>query len=191
MANNNRWLNSRKEGGKSYDARFEDMQKAGVDVHGEANFVMQYRPATVLDAGCGTGRVAIELARRGCKIVGLDIDPAMLARAEEKAPDLDWRTGDLANVQLEQKFDLVVMAGNVMLFVSPNTEEQVVLNMSQHLVPGGILVAGFQLNRGLSLEQYNNFCERAALKPLETFSTWDRNEFQPGGDYVVAVHQKE
>ncbi len=191
MVNNNRWLNSRKEGGKSYDSKFEEMQKAGVEVHGEANFVMQYQPASVLDAGCGTGRVAIELARRGCKIVGLDIDPAMLARAKEKAPELDWRTGDLANLQLEQRFELVVMAGNVMLFVSPNTEEQVVLNMSHHLIPGGKLVTGFQLNRGLSLEQYNMFCEEASLTPLETFSTWERDEYYAATNYVVAVHQKK
>jgi SAM-dependent methyltransferase len=190
MANDNRWLNSRKEGGKVYDARFEALQKTGQDVHGEANFVMRYGPTTVLDAGCGTGRVAIELARRGCKIVGLDIDPEMLSRAREKAPELDWRLGDLADAELGQQFDLVVMAGNVMLFVSPGTEAKVVLNMSRHLSRGGKLIAGFQLGRGLSLEQYSQFCAAAGLNPLETYATWDGQEFTPSADYVVAVHQK-
>ncbi len=190
MANDNRWLNSRNEGGKIYDSRFDDMKKAGLDVHGEANFVMHYQPVTVLDAGCGTGRVAIELARRGCQVVGLDLDSEMLARAKEKAPELDWRTGDLADFQAQQKFELIVMAGNVMLFVSPETEHHVVLNMSRHLLPGGKLIAGFQLNRGLSLTQYNKFCESADLIVLETFSTWNMKAYQAASEYVVAVHQK-
>jgi SAM-dependent methyltransferase len=191
MENNNRWLNSRAEGGKVYDSRFEELQKSGVDVHGEASFVMEYRPNTVLDAGCGTGRVAIELARRGCRVVGLDIDPLMLNRAKEKAPELDWRSGDLAVAQLNRQFELIVMAGNVMIFVAPGTEGEVVLNMSRHLLPGGKLVAGFQLGRGLSLQEYNRACAEAGLKLLEHYAAWDRKEYLAGGNYVVAVHQKD
>jgi ubiquinone/menaquinone biosynthesis C-methylase UbiE len=52
----------------------------------------------VLDAGCGTGRVAIELARRGIEIVGVDIDPGMLGSARRKAPELTWIEADLATV---------------------------------------------------------------------------------------------
>src|SRR5262249_53540301 len=44
----------------------------------------------VLDAGCGTGRVAIELARRGFSVVGLDSDTVMLDTARAKAPELSW-----------------------------------------------------------------------------------------------------
>ncbi|MDQ1398226.1 MAG: hypothetical protein QOK20_158, partial [Acidimicrobiaceae bacterium] len=51
--------------GESYQRRFDELASGGQDVHGEAAFVMALTPATVLDAGCGTGRVAIELARRG------------------------------------------------------------------------------------------------------------------------------
>ncbi len=187
----NRWLNSRNEGGKSYDARFEDLKERGVDIHGEANFVFQYKPATLLDAGCGTGRVAIELAARGCKIVGVDIAPGMLDRAREKAPNLDWRSGDLAEINLNQKFDLIIMAGNVLLFVSPGTEEKIVHNLSRHLAKEGRLVTGFQLNKGLSLGQYQKFCASGGLKHLATFSTWERAEFHPGDDYAVSVHKKE
>jgi 2-polyprenyl-3-methyl-5-hydroxy-6-metoxy-1,4-benzoquinol methylase len=61
----NRWLNSRSVSGEVYDATYERRAAAGEDVHGEANFVQRFAPASVLDAGCGTGRVGIELARRG------------------------------------------------------------------------------------------------------------------------------
>src|SRR3954467_393192 len=46
--------------GDSYQERFDRLAAAGADVHGEAAFVVSYEPASVLDAGCGTGRVAAE-----------------------------------------------------------------------------------------------------------------------------------
>ena len=47
--------------GDEYQRRFDALATAGKDVHGEAAFVMAMEPGSVLDAGCGTGRVAIEL----------------------------------------------------------------------------------------------------------------------------------
>ena len=62
--------------GDEYQARFDSLAARGVDVHGEVAFVLGLdpAPASVLDAGCGTGRVAIELARRGVEVVGVDVD---------------------------------------------------------------------------------------------------------------------
>ena len=74
---------------------------------------------SVLDAGCGTGRVAIELAARGLDVVGSDIDAQMLAQAHVKAPELAWVESDLGSLNLGRTFDVVVMAGNVILFVEP------------------------------------------------------------------------
>ena len=50
--------------GDAYDRRFRAAAAAGADVHGEADFVESLGVHSVLDAGCGTGRVGIELARR-------------------------------------------------------------------------------------------------------------------------------
>jgi 2-polyprenyl-3-methyl-5-hydroxy-6-metoxy-1,4-benzoquinol methylase len=77
----NRWLQDRTVSGDAYDARYERRAAAGEDVHGEAEFVLRFAPASVLDAGCGTGRVGRELARRGIDVVGVDIDPEMLDTA--------------------------------------------------------------------------------------------------------------
>jgi 2-polyprenyl-3-methyl-5-hydroxy-6-metoxy-1,4-benzoquinol methylase len=71
----NRWLKERSVSGDVYDATYERRAAAGEDVHGEANFVERFAPRSVLDAGCGTGRVGRELARRGLDVVGVDIDP--------------------------------------------------------------------------------------------------------------------
>ena len=54
--------------GDDYQRRFDELAAAGNNVHGEVDFLMQLDPERVLDAGCGTGRVAIELARRGVAV---------------------------------------------------------------------------------------------------------------------------
>ena len=60
---NSPWLTADVPRGSDYDERWVEMARRGQSVHGEANFVSVFQPRTVLDAGCGTGRVAIELAR--------------------------------------------------------------------------------------------------------------------------------
>jgi len=159
--------------------------------------VASLRPHTVLDAGCGTGRVAIELARRGCDVVGVDIDPTMLDTARRKAPCLRWMAADLADATVldergePQRFDAAVLAGNVMIFVTPGTEGAVIANLARHLVPGGALVAGFQLIRGrLDLATYDALAAAAGLRLADRWSTWERAPWRGGGDYAVSVHRR-
>ena len=125
-----------------YDARFERLAAAGNDVHGEADFITAMDPGTVLDAGCGTGRIAIELARRGIDVTGVDLDADMVAAAMAKAPGQSWRADDLARMQLPHRFQTVAMPGNVMLFCEPADRRLIVHNLAQHLLPGGRLVEG-------------------------------------------------
>src|SRR2546421_520716 len=61
-------------GGDAYDRRFPAAAAAGADVHGEATFVESLGVHSGLDAGCDTGRVGIELARRGLEVAG-GLDP--------------------------------------------------------------------------------------------------------------------
>jgi SAM-dependent methyltransferase len=188
----NRWIAGAGARGAEYDKQWERLAAAGENVHGEADLVSSYGPSSVLDAGCGTGRIAIELARRGVVVAGVDIDPVMLAQAQAKAPALSWVQADLADpsFDLGRRFDLVVAAGNVMIFVAAGTEPAVVATFARHLVPGGLLVAGFQLKpTGLTLADYDRFTAAAGLDLLERFATWDRQPFAPGGDYAVSVHR--
>jgi len=181
--------------GEAYDTRFTELEQAGHDVHGEADLVQSLGPFRVLDAGCGTGRVAIELHRRGVEVVGVDLDPQMLAAARRKEPAIPWHRGDLATFVVPEPsgepatFDVVVMAGNVMIFVAPGTEAEVVANMARHLRPGGLLVAGFQLaGGGLDLEAYDAMAAAAGLARADRWATWDRRPWAGRGDYAVSVH---
>lgn len=176
--------------GADYDERWRRMESAGESVHGEAEFVCRFRPAAVLDAGCGTGRVAIELARRGVDVVGVDLDATMLGQALAKAPELTWIDGSIEDVDLGREFDVVVAAGNVMIFVHPGTEAAVVANLATHLVVGGVLVAGFQLGGPYGLGRYDADCRAAGLELVERFATWDREPWVAGGDYAVSVHRR-
>jgi SAM-dependent methyltransferase len=197
----NRWLEQNVNRGAGYDERFIRMEKSGVNVHGEADLVMsllgtagESAPPSVLDAGCGTGRVAIELARRGVDVTGVDLDPAMLNAARAKAPELPWDQVDLADPALElgRRFDLVVAAGNVMIFLAPGTEAAVVAGLARHLVPGGQLVAGFQLSPsgGLALPVYDGCCDEVGLALVDRWATWDCRPWTEPGDYAVSVHQR-
>ena len=187
----NRWLQSRTVSGDDYDATYERRAAAGEDVHGEADFVERVAPKSVLDAGCGTGRVGRELARRGLHVVGVDIDAEMLGTARRKAPGVEWRLADLATVEFGRLFDAIVMAGNVMIFLQPGTEGAVVANMARHLEPAGVLIAGFQIMPDrLSLQRYDEVAAEAGLALAERWSTWDCDACEPGGDYAVSVHRK-
>jgi SAM-dependent methyltransferase len=188
----NPWLAGDALRGARYDRRFEELAARGVDLHGEADFVDSYEPASVLDAGCGTGRVAIELSRRGRRVVGVDLDPSMLEVARQKAPHIPWIESDLAAADLsfDQPFDAVVLAGNVLIFVTPGTEGDVVSNLAGHLAPGGRLIAGYSLRPGgFSVTAHDELASRAGLVLEGRWSTWDRRPFEAGSDYAVSVHR--
>ncbi len=189
-----RWQGSGVPRGAAYDKRFEDLASAGVDVHGEATLVDSYGSSSVLDAGCGTGRVAIELSRRGHLVVGFDVDPAMLAAARAKAPDINWVEGDLADpdVDFGRRFDIVVMAGNVLIFVPTGTEGRVIANAARWLEPGGFLVSGYSIVAGgFGPTEHDALAARSGLVLEDRWSTWDRQPFGPQDRYAVSVHRRD
>ncbi|MGH8900382.1 MAG: class I SAM-dependent DNA methyltransferase [Egibacteraceae bacterium] len=178
-------------GAHRYDRTWDDLAARGENIHGEADFVESLGVHSVLDAGCGTGRVAIELARRGLDVVGVDLDPGMLAAARRKAPHLEWVEADLATVRLGGRFEAVVLAGNVMIFLAAGTEGAVVANLAEHLRPGGLLVSGFQLVAPgrLPLAEYDAMAAAAGLELGGRWATWEKTMYQ-GGGYAVSLHRR-
>lgn len=176
--------------GEAYQARFDARAAQGIDVHGEATFVRSFDPRSVLDAGCGTGRVAIELARHGVEVVGVDADRSMLAEARRRGPGLTWIEADLATLGLGRDFDVVVVAGNVPLFCPLTSRAALVRACAAHVAPGAHLVAGFQLERGYTLEEWDEGCADAGLQLVARWSTWDREPFEWHAGYAVSVHRR-
>ena len=191
-----RWHGTDAPRGDDYDARWRRLAAAGVSVHGEADLIesllRESGGTRVLDAGCGTGRVAIELAARGFSVVGLDVDAAMLAAARAKAPDLRWIEADLldAGAHLDATFDVVALAGNVMIFVAPGTEGRVLSELAGLLAPDALLVSGFALRPDrLTLAEYDRLAAAAGLRSVARWATWDRQPYT-GGDYAVTAHAR-
>ncbi|HET6500649.1 MAG TPA: class I SAM-dependent methyltransferase [Amycolatopsis sp.] len=172
----------------SYDDRWRTLAEAGQDPHGEAALVMTYTPASVLDGGCGTGRVAVELARRGVRVVGADPDPDMIAAARRKAPHLRWEHTGLENLDLDERFDVVVLAGNVIPYAEREVRAALVASCARHLTTRGRVIAGFALREGWpTLDDYDTWCDAAGLRLIDRWSTWDRAPYADG-DYAVSVH---
>ena len=174
---------------EEYHTRWERMA-AG---HGEADLIETYRPERVLDAGCGMGRVAIELDRRGIAVEGADLDADLLAYARVDAPHIVWHHADLTDMQLGHTFDLIAMPGNVMIFCRIDHRAPIVATLAGHLTDAGRLIAGFSLDHAadaLTLAEYDDCCAAAGLSLVERYATWERAPYG-GGNYAVSVHQRK
>jgi SAM-dependent methyltransferase len=186
--------------GAEYAARLERLAATGRDMHGEASLCARLAApgARILDAGCGTGRVAIRLAELGYDCMGVDLDESMLAEARRVAPGLTWLHADLATLSLEPGgFDLVVAAGNVVPLLAAGTESATVAHLADGLRPGGRLVAGFGLDAAhlplasapVDLASYDAWCDAAGLTLEQRFATWDGVPYD-GGGYAVSIHRR-
>ena len=177
---------------EEYYTRWRRLAEAGRSPHGEADFIESLHPVSVLDAGCGMGRVAIELARRGIDVVGVDLDDDLLTFARRTEPSLRWVHADLATMSLERRFDVVAMPGNVMIFCRPSDRRAIIDNAAAHLAPSGWLVAGFALQAdhdALTLGEYDELCAACRLEPVGRWATWHGDPYE-GGDYAVSLHRK-
>lgn len=177
-----------------YIDRFRALAQAGEDLVGEARLIdaMASRGARILDAGCGPGRVGGYLAAAGHDVVGVDVDPALIAAAEHDHPGPRWLVGDLAELDLPARgifepFDLIVSAGNVMTFVAPSTRVQVLSRLRAHLADDGRAVIGFGAGRDYEFGQFFQDASQAGLTPELLLSTWDMRVFTDKSDFLVAV----
>ena len=175
---------------QEYYTRWQRMEAAGRSTHGEADFVESLHPASVLDAGCGMGRVAIELAGRGIDVVGVDLDNDLLEYARRSEPSIRWVHADLATMRLERLFDVVAMPGNVMIFCRPSDRPAIIQSAAHHLETSGLLVSGFELQQAddaLTLAGYDKACAASGLELVQRCSTWQADPYR-GGTYAVSVH---
>ncbi|WP_040805465.1 class I SAM-dependent methyltransferase [Nocardia concava] len=180
-----------------YVERFRAMAAQGKDIAGEARLVdaMLARGSRVLDAGCGPGRVGGYLHDVGHAVVGVDVDPVLIAAAEQDYPGPTWLVGDLAELDLPGRgipadFDAIVCAGNVMTFLAPSTRIAVLTAFARHLAPTGRLITGFGADRGYEFGEFLSDAETSGLTTDLRLATWDLRPFTPDSDFLVAVFSR-
>jgi len=99
-------------------------------------------PRTILDMGCGTGRLAIALAERGHRVTGADPSAGMMrvACGRAGAERVRWIDSDAAGLVLETRFNLIIMTGHVFqVFLADDEVSAALRNLRRHLAPGGTL----------------------------------------------------
>ncbi len=177
-----------------YIERFRAMARAGEDLVGEARMVdaMVPRGSRILDAGCGPGRLSGYLSGVGHDVVGVDVDPALIAAAEEDHPGPRYVVADLAELDLPahgvvDPFDVIVMAGNVMAFLAPSTRATVLARLRAHLGPEGRAVIGFGAGREYDFGQFLDDAATSGLTPDLLLSTWDLRPFTEDSEFLVAL----
>lgn len=179
-----------------YIERFRTMEADGADLAGETRFVdaMLPRGARVLDAGSGTGRVGGRLARLGHRVVGVDLDPALVAEAVAQFPEATWLQGTVADLPTvladagqDEPFDAIVCAGNVLTFLADDERAPTLEGFARVLAPEGRAAIGFGAGRGYEVADMLKDARSAGLVPDQLLGTWDLRPFTEDSDFVVAL----
>ena len=117
------------------------------DWKGEMDFYRELARQTkspgqsILEVACGTGRVSIRLAEESIRIVGTDLDPAMLEVARRKSTKIRWVEGDMRTLDLGETFGMIIVPGHSFQFMlTPEDQVKALETFRRHLEPGGILV---------------------------------------------------
>lgn len=188
-----RWFDEWSSAQRSeYGDRFRKLAADGVDIDGEARMVdaLAGRSSRILDAGCGAGRVAAYLASQGHRAAGVDIDPLLIKAGREQYPGLPLQQLDLLDVSPNLgHFDVIVSAGNVMVYLEPGTESAVLAALAGVLVPGGRAIFGFATGRDYTVADLDRDAAAVGWSLESRWATWQLDPFTDSSDWAVSVYR--
>lgn len=131
---------------------------------------IRVKPQRILDLGCGTGSTTLMLKQAfpQAEVIGLDLSPYMLVRAEDKAKkaglDIEWRHGDAEKTNLSQAFDLITIC--LLFHETPPAVTQSILNECFRLlrVGGEVLILDGNQKTLRNLDWLNNIFEEPYIR---------------------------
>jgi SAM-dependent methyltransferase len=184
-----------------FAAHFTELIEAGADVEGEARLsdALLPRGATVLDAGAGFGRIGAALQGRGHHVVAAEKDPDLIAMAADLNPALPMVRTDLLALTPElladaghpTAYDLIVLVGNVIVLLAPDTERRALSTLAALLAEGGRILVGFHPvrthanARDYPIDEFVADVEAVGLRVQHRFGSYELAP--PSEDYCVAV----
>jgi len=128
---------------KSYEARWPELFEPAV-IDPVVSFLADLAgKGTALELGIGTGRIALPLSKRGVRVHGIELSPAMVAELHVKpgAKDIDVTIGDFATTRVNGAFKVAYLVRNTITNLTTQDEQvQCFQNVARHLVPGGCFV---------------------------------------------------
>jgi len=171
------------EGGYDALARYYELEYADYDV--DLDFYLEMLRRTggpFLDVACGTGRVALEVARAGYETVGIDRSESMLAIAREKAGDkVHLRTADMRKFDLGRQFALVAVTLNSFMHLLTVEEQIMALGaLRRHVAPSGRLVIS-------TINPYSVSLHDVEAKLIHEFTKWDPS----AGSWVTKLSARD
>lgn len=186
------------EDNRGYGRHFADVVARGADVDGEARLAdaLVPRGARILDIGSGMGRVAAALRARGHDVVATEPDPALRAQSRATYPDLDVLPHEALALEPETigAFDLVVVVGNVMIYLGEDTERRVLGRIRELLAPAGRALVGFHLtavkagSRTYPADEFVRDARASGLRVVHRFGSYELHE--PDDAYAVWVLER-
>jgi SAM-dependent methyltransferase len=184
-----------------FAVHFAELIESGADIEGEARLAdaMLPRGATVLDAGAGFGRIGAALQARGHRVVATEKDPDLVTMAAEHYPELPMIRADilaltpdlLARAGQPTEYDLVVLVGNVIVLLAPDTERRALATLAALLTDGGRILVGFHPQRthgnarDYPVDEFVADVEAVGLRVQHRFGSYELDA--PSEQYVVAV----
>jgi len=143
--------------------------------------IAEMHGANVLELGCGTGRVALDLAAAGMQVTGLDRSRAMLERARSHGlaagAEVEWIEDDLLTFELGRRFDAVLLPlGTIQHLTSVSQIASAIERASAHLAPRGALVVDLEAPHA---DDFNP-------GPLPLMEHWTR-PWPEGGGHVTKL----
>lgn len=132
-------------------ARIYDFLVAGVDFEEWVEHLEEilkrfhFSPRTILDLACGTGNLTLPLARRGYRVIGLDISPTMISVAREKASqsglNVEFMVEDMRFFKLKNPVDLIICFHDGINYLPEYEDlERVFCQVNKNLTPGGFFL---------------------------------------------------
>ena len=183
------------EGNRGYGQHFAESLAGGVDIEGEARLAdaLVPREARILDIGSGMGRVAAALQSRGHRVVATEPDAALRAQSRATYPDLGVLPHEALALDPDElgTFDLVVVVGNVMVYLGEDTERRVLERVRDLLAPTGRVLVGFHLtalkagSRTYPADEFVADATASGLRVVHRFGSYELHE--PVDNYAVWV----
>jgi SAM-dependent methyltransferase len=136
------------DGNRGYGQHFAALLAEGADVAGEARLAdaLVGRHARILDVGSGMGRISAALTARGHDVVATEPDPALREQSLATYGEVPVLPHEALAIPPLEPFDLIVVVGNVFIYLGEGTERDVLTHLRSLLAPGGRILAGFHLS---------------------------------------------